>query len=982
MLAVSLLLGCSGSRGSSAPAKSESPTDEAGAAQAAILAASNLPDEVLAPLDNDGMKATVHRLSNGMTVYISTDREKPEVTTLIPVRTGSRNDPAASTGLAHYLEHMLFKGTDELGTIDIEAEQPLIDEIAALYAELRTVGDDAEARAVILEKIDKATIASAAYSVPNEISRLYGQLGIEGLNAWTWLDETVYVATVPSNRLDAWLRVEKERFSDPVFRLFYPELEAVYEEKNISLDSPGRRVNTAMMEMLFPEHPYGTQPTIGLVEHLKTPAYQDMEAYFERWYAPNNMAVVLAGDIDAATALPLLEATLGQIPARTVGTPEPAKITPLAQRTARVVEAEGATEVTLAWPTVPVGHEDWAALSVMDLLVDDGSVGALNLSLTTPQRVARAYSSPSFMKEAGWWTMGATAKEGQTVEELEGLLLEVVTTIKEGRFTDADLKTVLLGYEMRQQTELEFNFRRANRMADAFLNGRAWSDVSEDDERVLAVTREDVLRVANRYLGDAFAVVQRVPGKPTLPKIDKPSISAVPLDPTRTSPFAEDVMAMEAPMLTPRWLEAGRDYTRQDGDSGPFVAVKNTRNGLFSATYMFELGDRTTPGLCFSLELAQRSGTANATNEALKKEIAALGGSMGISCGNNVTRVNVTGLDRNLEAINTLAREWIDNVVIDARALKTAKATLLSRRKDNLASPNFLGYALAQYASVGGQSSTLQEPSNRAIEKLSRKKVEKLVRGLFDHQRRVHYFGPRDADAVRGVFVDAGDFRATERRPPIRYREAERPVVYFMHRDVAKSSVYIYAPTQPGDAGARASADLWGEYLSGGMGGLIFQEVREARGLAYSAYAYLSTGLYPDDQWALVGSLGTQSDKTIDALTLMLSLLQEHAFDPTSVGVAKTSIEASYGTDRVSPRGIADRVHRWERRGETSDPRPREREAIQAVELAELQAYADGLNGASVPVIAILGNRDNLDLEGLARFGKVVEVAPSDVVSW
>ena len=471
-------------------------------------------------------------------------------------RAGSADEGPDESGLAHFHEHMLFKGTDELGTTDMEAERPHIEEIERLYKELRAAEDDG-ARRETLTKIDQATQESSKFSIPNELSRLYAQMGIEGLNAYTWLDETVYIANVPANRLEAWAAVELERFSDPVFRLFYPELEAVYEEKNISLDSPYRRVNQALMESIFPSHPYGTQPTIGLVEHLKTPAYEDMVEYFEDWYAPNNMAIILAGDIDASSAIPVLEASLGKLPVRQIGTPEPAVVLPMSTRVETVIEAEGETSILLGWQTVSAKHEDRPALEVLDMLVDNGSSGILNLTLTTKQKVAAARSSPTFVKESGWWERSATAKEEQRPEDLEALLLSVVEALKAGSFSDDDLAAVKLADELRHQQMLESPGARVSMMTDAFIQGREWADVVASRARLQAVTREDVLRVANEYLGGAYAVVKRVPGAPTLPKIEKPTISPVKLDPSRESEISRRILGIEAPPIQPAWLVEG-----------------------------------------------------------------------------------------------------------------------------------------------------------------------------------------------------------------------------------------------------------------------------------------------------------------------------------------------------------------------------------------------------------------------------------------
>ena len=208
------------------------------AASAARAKAVEAPALIATPLGDDPTKTTIHRLSNGMTVYLSPDAQEPSIVAHIAVRAGSRNDPQQSTGLAHYLEHMLFKGTTRLGSLDYDKEKPHLERIASLYGELRKPGAD---RDHVLREIDSETQKSAEFAVPNELDQLYARIGVTGLNAFTDNDATVYISRIPKNRLAQWARIEVQRYSDAVFRLFWPELEAVYEEKNRALDNPNRR---------------------------------------------------------------------------------------------------------------------------------------------------------------------------------------------------------------------------------------------------------------------------------------------------------------------------------------------------------------------------------------------------------------------------------------------------------------------------------------------------------------------------------------------------------------------------------------------------------------------------------------------------------------------------------------------------------------------------------------------------------------------
>ena len=184
------------------------------------------------------------------------------------VRAGSNTDPRNSTGLAHYLEHLLFKGTDRFGTLDYAKEKPLLDKIESLYEKYHATTDPAK-RKEIYAQIDKTSGEASNYSIANEYDKMMKSIGGQSTNAHTWYEETVYNEDLPSNATDKFLALQAERFRNPVFRIFHTELEAVYEEKNRGLDNDSWKISEKMNDLLYPTHNYGQQTTIGTIEHLK-----------------------------------------------------------------------------------------------------------------------------------------------------------------------------------------------------------------------------------------------------------------------------------------------------------------------------------------------------------------------------------------------------------------------------------------------------------------------------------------------------------------------------------------------------------------------------------------------------------------------------------------------------------------------------------------------------------------------------------------
>ncbi len=924
-------------------------------------------------LDGDPMGVTIHRLSNGLTVYISTDRAAPSISSWIAVGSGSRHDPADSTGLAHYLEHMLFKGTSKMGTLDFAKEKPHLDKIASLYDKLRET-KDAGLRKDILAKIDAATLASSEFSVPNEFDNLYASLGIDGVNAFTSDEQTVYIATVPTNRFETWAQVEGERFSDPQFRLFYPELESVYEEKNRSLDSPQARIFQALGKAMYPNHPYGTQPTIGLTDHLKTPAYSDMVEYFENWYRPNNMAIVLAGDIDPATALPVLEKRFGTMEARALPELPASTLQPPVARQEIEIVAPGEQSIFMAWPTVAAGHEDETALEVMDLIVDNNSTGLLNLELVLSQKLPSAGSFGQTLREAGLWVLHGTARDGQSLAEVETLLGGVIAKLKAGDFTQADLDAIIINSEISRKRQLESNGARVELMTSAFIEGRPWAEVVKQQDKLRAVTREDVMRVANKYLTDAPVVIKRVRGDFQSQKVEKPSISAIKIDSSRQSPYAKAIKDAPVKDLEPQWLIDGKHYTRSALPAGSLIAVANERNDLFSIDYEFDFGERQEPLLCFAMDLLERSGAGERSAAALQKELYAIGTSIYFGCGTDGAIINVSGIDRNMEASLALLGEWIGKPKLENGARDKLLANTLSKRKDAMNEPSVIGRALADYALFGKESSFLKVPSNKSLSRAKDRNLMRLIAKLPNYKHRTSYFGPQSSDKLTSKISLGEKHTAPKERKPVRYaKTGSKRTLYFVDQKVAQAQIRIGFPAAPLPFDERVKANLFNQYVGGGMGGLIFQEIREARGLAYSAFAFYAKGNRTQDDSAVIAGLGTQADKSVEAVSTLLSLIAPLRVESNRFQTALASSKALFRKTRIPPRSRASSVYAWEDLGQLQDPRPKLFDALDRTSAEQMQTFAN-LRTKATPIFAISGDSERIDIKALAAAAMIAKI--------
>jgi predicted Zn-dependent peptidase len=944
--------------------------------------------ERIAPaVAGDPMGVVIRKLPNGLTLMLSENHEEPRIETRVAVRAGSAKDPAEATGLAHYLEHMNFKGTSHLGTLDWEKEKPHQERIQQLYDELFGTKDEAK-RAELYAAIDRENQEACKYVVASELDSLYDGLGARGLNAFTNNDSTVYVVNIPSNRLATWAAIEVERFRDPVYRLFQSELEAVYEEKNRGMDNKGRVIWEVLQEQLYPEHPYGTQTTIGTVEHLKNPSLTKIIDYFRKWYVPGNMLVAVSGDFDTKEALAILSEQFGKWEAKPVP-PDPQfpMKAPTEPRRAEL-KFKAEEQVMLAWLTVPESHPDHEALVLADGLLDNGHTGFIDVNIKKAQKALGAQGSIQTAADSGFELLAGVPnpQTGQTLEDVEKLLLEQLELLKKGEFTEADMAAIVNDYDIREQTVLESNGARVSEMVDSFVSREPWERKLSYISRLRKVTKDDVLRVANKYFGSGYAAVYRRSGQPDLPKIDKPPFSKVETQKDTHSPYWKEMAAAPATPLTPRFLEASRDYTTQDLATGQLVAAKNPMNELFQLSFSFDVGTDQDNKLGIATSLIDFGGAGELDPVAFERALFALGTTISVGAGRQETTVSLAGQDKNLEASLDLMRAHFEKPtgVSDDTYRSLAQRIVGGRMFQKVQTPT-IAAALSGYALRGPESDLLTQASNKEVTSWKADDLLTSVRSIWDMKRRVLYVGPRDAAAVAKVVDVAPPSGAPAKEPParkaVRYVVPEKPRVLLVDKKGAQAQVSLLYPDGTYERPAVPLHRVYNEYMSGSMGAVVFQEIREFRSLAYDCNAVYRDAGWKDDSNVFLGQLGTQPDKTLDALEVLMRIVKEMPQSDVRMAGVRTSIDQTYRSAYVNFRTIPSAVVGWWRQGLTGDPRPYNWEHAMKLTVGDLAAFSSRFK--SMPyTITIVGDKSRFDMAKLAEYGEVTELKPDQLFSW
>jgi len=941
------------------------------------------PRTIASPLDSDAMGVTIHRLSNGMTAYLSPNRLQPQVTAHLAVRAGSRHDPADSTGMAHYLEHMLFKGTERLGTTDYEKEKPHLDRISAMYEDLFKERDPAR-RKTLYAEIDAENQKASAYAVPNEYDRVQAALGFTNANAYTYIEQTVYETTFPSNRAEAWAKLETERFSRPVFRLFQSELETVFEEHNTGLDDGDSAMSDATQEGSYKGHPIG-RSTMGLAEHLKNPSLAKMHAFYDAWYRPDNMAVVLSGDFDRAEMLAVLERNLGTLKARAPSAPvKPAgTFEPLKGAVRTEIVHPGEEEASVSWRTPKHGHADGDALYVLEKLLVDRQSGLLALHLTQTQKVKNASGGLWQVSEAGAFQLSVSPKAGQTLEQAEELLLKEIETVKAGRFTDRDLKAVVVNAEVAQKRTLESDGARVEAMVSSYIIGEEWRDNVSDMDRMRRVTKADVVRVARAYLGGDRSVVYRRDGEAEHPHIEKPGFTPIEIDPKRGSALGAELAATQAAAAKSNALVKG-DYAVRKHGWGKLFWARNPVSDLFTLELVIPGGFRADPRMSMAAELLSASGAGDMSPERFEQALARLGSRMQFSCGEDECSVKVTGLEANFKESLRLMELRFTSPNIPRGTLGQLVKIELGQRADQRSDPEAVGHALREYAEHGKDSAVLADLSAKKLRALRTDELRRLLARALETRRDVLFTGTSSPEAVaRLSTLGRRKWKDAPPRAPKRVAAPVRPLVLFAQQPgMVQAHVGMVAsdgPSDPAKAKETAVARRFYNTVIGGTSGVVFQEMREARSLAYTAQAEYQEGSQPGDDAELIGWVGTQSDKAAPAAALMQEILRRPSFGAERFDAALLEVLSFYRSNAIPFRKVPATLLLWDRLGlGTEDPRAALARMAEGFRPADLERLGRRLSGRTLTTY-VVGDRDKLDLAGLKKLGKFKEV-PLDAI--
>ena len=937
----------------------------------------------------DPMHARIYTLDNGLKVYLSVNNEKPRIQTYIAVRTGSRNDPAETTGLAHYLEHLMFKGTAKFGTTDMQKEKPYLDDIERRYEAYRKLTDPAQ-RKQAYHEIDSVSQLAAKYFIPNEYDKLMSSIGATGTNAYTSNDVTCYTEDIPSNEVDNWLKVEGDRFQNMVIRGFHTELEAVYEEFNIGLAKDNRKVWESLDKLLYPTHPYGTQSTIGTQEHLKNPSITNIKNYFHRYYVPNNVAICMAGDFDPDKVIASIDKYFGTWKKNdNLSYPQYAPVKELTAPRDTTVVGQEAAFMMMGWNFPGSASAEMDTLQVIDQILANGKAGLFDLDINQKMKCQYAASMLNGMNEYSQFILYGMPMPGQSLKDVRDIMLAEIEKLKKGEFSDDLLPSVINNIKLDYNNSLESNEWRANEFVDAFINHETWQDKVNYINRISKITKQDIMAFAQKYLKNNYAIVYKEEGvDSTQKKIDKPQITAIPSNRDLQSQFVSEIINSKVEPIQPRFLDFKKDMSISKTKKGlPVYYVQNKTNNTFALTLYYDFGEEANKWLPYATRYIDYLGTDKMSAEQIKQEYYKLACDYNITVTNDNIGINIYGLADNMQKAVELTENFIQNAKADNDAYKRWVETEMKGRRDAKMNQNSNFGALVRYGEYGEYNSFRNIPDSTELATTNPQKIVDLVKGLNSYKHEVLYYGPLSLKAAVAAIDKCHKPAKKLMDVPVGkpYTRELTPKNEIWVAPYKAKNIYMMQYHNEGkqyDPKNEPIISMFDEYFGGGMNTVVFQELREARGLAYSAWAGYYTPSKKGRPEYFCTNIISQNDKMMDSIRTFNNIMDTIPQSEKAFEIAKQAITKRIEAERTTKLAILQTYFAAKKLGIDYDINKVVYEALPSITLQDLVKFTNE-NIAHKPFrYLILGDENEIDMKGLEKIAPVRKLSTEEIFGY
>lgn len=816
-------------------------------------------------------------------------------------------------------------------------------------------------------------------------------IGANGTNAYTGFDMTVYTEDIPSNQIENWAKIQADRFENNVIRGFHTELETVYEEKNMSLTRDPRKVYEAVLASLFPHHPYGTQTVLGTQEDLKNPSITNIKNYKKTWYVPNNIAICLSGDFDPDRMIVTIDKYFGHMkPNMNLPKLNLAKEEALTAPVVKEILGPDAENITLAWRFPGAASKEYETLQIVSQILYNDKAGLIDLNINQQQKALSAYCYPLDMADYSVLLMQGRPKQGQTLDEVKGLLLEEIKKLRAGDFDEKMLEANINNFKLGLMQQLEKNESRAQIFVNSFINGSNWADEVTALERMSKLTKSEIVAFANKYLNENnCAVIYKKRGQdPNEKKMSKPAITPIVMNRDAVSPFLKEIQESKVEPMNPVFLNFTTDLKQLKAKTGiPVLYKQNTSNDLFQLLYLFDMGNNNDKALGIAFQYMSYLGTPDMTAEQIKSEFYRLACTFRVMPGNERTYVVLSGLNENLPEAMALFEKLMANAQVNKDTYKNLSADIIKARKDAKLNQAQNFNRLVNYGIWGAKSPATNLLSEAELLAMDPQELINRIHQQNSYEHRILYYGP---SGEKELLATINKLHNTPRKlkkivPNDQFKMQLTDQTKVFIAPYEAKQIYMSQISNRGekfDPSTEPVLNLYNEYFGGGMNSIVFQEMRESRGLAYSANARIIQPSYLKYPYMFRTQIATQNDKMIDAIKVFNDIINEMPESEAAFKLAKDGLIARLRTERIIKDEVLWSFIAAQDLGMKEDSRIKLYNDVQTMTLKDIVNFQNKWIKNRTYTYCILGDEKELDLEKLKEVGPIIRLTPEDIFGY
>ncbi len=920
-------------------------------------------------------------LENGLRLFLAVHRDEPRIQARIAVRAGAALDPPGASGTAHLAEHLLFKGTREIGSLEPEAEEPGLRELAEMYVR------EPDNRRGMYRLADRL----GRYADPLGWDRETAALGVGNGNAYTGYDGTVCMASVPSSALRAWLVLERRRFEEACPRLFSSEVEVVLDELRRIQDDDGGRLHDAVMETLG-----GVAPVQGRPREAEALTPGGVMAWMRRYYRPGSTALVLSGDLDPEMVLSQVREVWGDWQGLR-GWPEGLPETPreglpggLAEglperREPRELQGPDSEAVQLVWPIPDGGNglsEEQRALAVMaERVLHNEHAGLMDLRLTLEQRVRRGEAALETLPQGGGLVLSAIPRQGQSLEEAAELLRSVMEDLAAGRWDSRLMEAVVRDIRISRMESREEN-NLLDTCAAVFLEGRSWDDWRAFSDRLAGITKEELCRFVSDLLKEEpRGLFKRRGPAPELPARRYPPYTPLGEGSGGAVGPREGGYGSPYPRLAPRFVRYDEKIHRETLTKGRrLFTVENRENDLFDFQVIFPRGFCHSSLTLLAAGYLEFSGTRRLSSGELRQEFFYRGLDWGCSMEEEFTFLGITGTADQREGGLAMLRDLADEPQAAPGAFADFLEKLRQERQEVRKSRQNLLEQAMLYRAVSGEISPVRSLfSLTVLDSVSEAEVLEEIRRLWEGPWDLFHYGPPGFPGL-----SLGRKGPAEDREEITGRgfsvcRPRETAVYFYPYDQSQADIVMVSPGPLLDLSLPAYAAVFYELYGGGSQSLVFREFREIRALGYAGAAEYTVPERPEEPHLLKAQLGLPPDRAAEGIRVMLDLLNQRRVSEAEFSRAREAVLSRLEHERILRDDVFWAWYTDRRMGWPGDSRREVYQGVKAMAWDDWEHFMDSRVRQQVFSILLLGRREDFPWKELEKLGPVTEWQEGDL---